>query len=238
MRVGNWNLNHGGQHGAKWPEQSELLLRERLDLMVLTEPPPGVSLPGSSSVLSPAGADGWSWVVIVGPGVRSAGLDLPFGRMATAALATFGDLEVVVYGSVLPWRSIASQTHGILQLGESYGESFARLLHEQASDVADLQAAHPHAVVLWAGDFNQALEGTEYVGSKDQRLLLKETLDRLGMTAWNADLARQVHDGQVYAIDLVCGPTALANVAPEEMSGSLDERKLSDHAGYVVTLDL
>lgn len=238
MRVGNWNLNHGGARGAKWPEQSVLLLRERLDIVVLTEPPPGVSLEGFDPVVSPTGSDGWSWVAILGPAAVSSVLDIPYSRMAAAASMTVANRDVVVYGSVLPWRSIGHQSQGILGDGELYGESFTRLLREQAADVAELQSTFPDAIVLWAGDFNQALAGTEYVGSKAQRVQLEQTLTDLGMRAWNSGCAHAMPGGlQMCAIDLVCGPSNIPAV-PAVMKGSFDDHKLSDHPGYVVTLDV
>lgn len=237
MRVGTWNLNHGGRGGAKWPEQLELLQHERLDLVVLTEPAPDLSSLGGTVVVSPPGPEGWSWVAVAGPGLCPVEIEIPFGRMSAAAVTTVAGRDVVVYGSVLPWRSIAGQTSGILDEGESYSVSFARLLREQSADVARLRATFPDAVVIWAGDFNQSLVGTEYVGSKHQRVLLEEALAGLHLTAWNRDCAHRLQSG-MHTIDLVCGPSDISKVLVTEMSGSLDSRRLSDHAGYVVSFEL
>ena len=208
----------------------------RCDVVVLTEPPPALAAAEGRVVLSPAcrmGPNGWeSWVAVMGDGVVPAAIDLPFERMAAAAvLSISGDL-VVVYGSVLPWNAAAVQEPGLALTGESAAAMFARVLASQEADVASLRATYPDAVVLWVGDFNQTLCGPNFGGSAQKRHSLTLSLQRLGMVAWNAD-ARHALD-RMCAIDLVCGPKEVAVGDVTYVDPAAGGVVLSDHAGYVV----
>jgi endonuclease/exonuclease/phosphatase family metal-dependent hydrolase len=88
--------------------------------------------------------------------------------------------------------------------------------------------------MIWAGDFNQSLDGSNLVGSKVGRDLLGEALDHLGFDAWNRS---QDHAKQgLLAIDLICGPRDLAVRSVERIDPCPHGEWLSDHAGYVVEL--
>lgn len=157
--------------------------------------------------------------------------------MATAAEVTIDGQSVVVYGSVLPWGT-AHKTEVDAQLpGDSYSSMFQRLLREQAQDVAVLKAYHPSSTVIWAGDFNQTLGGSYVLGKTAHGVALAAALDQLDMAAWNLD-EPHLKDG-ASAIDLICGPSALqASCKAKSYRPTLDDRDLSDHAGYVVEVDV
>jgi hypothetical protein len=57
---------------------------------------------------------------------------------------------------------------------------FERFLMIQANDVRALQDNHPEAMIVWAGDFNQSLDGPNTGGSNRGRALLSETLEIRG----------------------------------------------------------
>ena len=84
-----------------------------------------------------------TWVAILGPVVTAVNIDVPFERMAVAASTRIDGIEVVVYGSVLPWNTAPTQAPMRALAGESSEMMFARMLAEQVADVRALQSAFP-----------------------------------------------------------------------------------------------
>lgn len=240
MRIAVWNLERGGRHAAAREQQAALLSSIPFDLAILTEPPAEPALVGGDISTSPplrAGhAELQPWVAIVGAHVTPVRPALPYERLAVAARAVVDDIPVVVYGSVLPWRSAPRHAPDLALPGESASAMFACYLDRQAADVEELQRTNPDTVILWAGDFNQSLEGPNYVGSAKGRTLLEGALERLGLVAWNR-AARHAKE-ELCAIDLVCGPGRARCGGVERIDPSPGGQRLSDHTGYVVEVDL
>ena len=176
-----------------------------------------------------------TWVAILGPVVTAVNIDVPFERMAVAASTRIDGIEVVVYGSVLPWNAAPTQAPMHALAGESSEKMFARTLAEQEADVRALQSAFPPALIIWAGNFNQSFTGPNFGGNNRKRSLLVSSLERLEMSAWNTN-APHAKEGMC-AIDLICGPADL-EVTVERVSTVHDHVVLSDHAGYVANVQL
>lgn len=207
--------------------------------MVVTEPPNEL-LEGPGAVSSPQERPGRSepesWVAILGDGLEPVGEQLPYERMAVAARCVSEGTDLIVYGSVLPWRAAPHQAPDLAQPGESATAMVERVLASQEADIRTLQGRHPQAVVMWAGDFNQSLAGPNLTGSRRGRVVLLAALDRLGMQAWNAE-SPHARSG-LSTIDLVCGPATVPVKSIELLEPSLGGQSLSDHAGYIVEVSL
>lgn len=240
MRLGLWNLQRGGRHGAAYGRQVRLLDTLNLDIAVLTEPPAKALTTTGDVVASPAqrvGAAGAeAWVAVVGHGVQPVPPAHPFERLAVAARYSAGGRSVIIYGCVLPWRTARTQAPELALTGESAGGMFARVLSDQKRDVESLVADHPDALVLWVGDFNQSLAGPNVVGSNRGRGGLNNALDDLGFEAWNANAPHACAD--LHTIDLICGPSAQPLHRVGRVDPMVDGRRLSDHAAYWVELDV
>lgn len=111
---------------------------------------------------------------------------------------------------------------------------FERFLMSQANDVRTLQENHPEAMIVWAGDFNQSLDGPNTGGNNRGRALLSETLEDLGLKAWNRRCDHAL--GGLCAIDLICGPREHPVNEIVRIDPAPNGRRLSDHAGYVVDI--
>lgn len=235
MRVATWNLERGGQSRAARVAQKETLRDLGADVVVLTEPPASYAS-GPGVVMSPAARPGTRgaeyWVAIVGSEVQAVALQIPYERLAVAARVRIAGGSVIVYGAVLPWRSIRSQAPDLVRDGESYSDAFDRVLKEQKADLLKLQAAGE--LVVWAADFNQSLTGPNWGGSTRAREALVRCLDDLGFAAWNG-LAQHAVEG-LRAIDLICGDRDQMIVAQGRISPERDGIKMSDHAGYWVEI--
>jgi hypothetical protein len=238
VRVGTWNLERGGQRGLRSASQLSVLEALNLDVVVLTEPAASLSAGRDGVVASPARRAGpvglEAWVAIVGSGVVPIGPPLPFERLAAAARLRANGRDIILYGSVLPWRSAPLHVPDLTLPGESSADMFVRFLDVQKQDVALLQKSYPDALVVWAGDFNQSLTGPNVVGSARGRVALGAALEGLGFQAWNSE---QVHaHAALRTIDLICGPVEQPIRSVERIDPVTNGRRLSDHAGYVVDL--
>ena len=88
---------------------------------------------------------------------------------------------------------------------------------------------------MWGGDWNHALRGHEYAGSKAGRDAIVDALGQLELVAPTTDLPHAL-DG-LLSIDHVAVPlgvTATASHVVAEHAGA----RLSDHDAYVVDADL
>lgn len=234
VRVGTWNLEGGGRSRTVARAQQERLRHIVAEVMVYTEPPPSMSVPTAGRVSSPCERDiaggSASWIAVCGAGVEPVGAPLPFSRMAAVGRVRTSAGSVIVYGSVLPWRSVARQAPEMVLPGEGYADAFVRMVAEQCADVRALLQQFPLDLVVWAGDFNQSLDGPNHGGSERGRAQLAGALGDLGFVAWNR--ASRHADVGMCAIDLVCGPCG-RGVGSVEV---IDPGGLSDHAGYIVEI--
>lgn len=238
MRIATWNLEHGRFKADTIELQQQLLEQCGADVKVLTEVPASMSASVPGSVLSPVKREGKlgpeAWVAIIADDAVTADDELPFNRMAAAATCNVGGESLLVYGSVLPWNAAASQADYLLEGRDADGDLFAQVLAEQVDDIRRLRRAHPGHTLIWAGDFNQPLNGPNSGFSNAHRELLSKALDDLGLIAWNRYLAHSLEG--CHAIDLICGPVNRPAIRVERFDPTVDGQTLSDHAGYVVEI--
>jgi hypothetical protein len=157
--------------------------------------------------------------------------------MACAGIATVDGLEVLVYGSVLPWRSAVSQAPDVFpdvapktKVHEVYGTWLAA----QVRDIIALRRAHPGVPLLWAGDFNVPLAPPFRHHIPKGSAILKDALGALDLVAYNRLESHRV--AGVRAIDLICGPAEWRCKASAVAAQGLGS-PLSDHPCYVVDLE-
>jgi hypothetical protein len=175
-----------------------------------------------------------SWVAIQGRNAEPIATDRLLGDLAAGATITTSLGTALVVGSVLPWRAAPRHAPALALPGESSAEMFARVLDLHVSAIEQAKVAHPEAFVLWAGDFNQSLDGPNLTGTKSGRDLVEQALDRLGLVAWNRGSPHAL--AGMCAIDLFCGPASLEVGPIEVIAPVVNGRRLSDHAGYVIDL--
>ena len=109
---------------------------------------------------------------------------------------------------------------------------FERLLGEQVAEIRRLRTEHPDHDVVWAGDFNQTLIGSNRGGSNRSRGGSK--LHSMSSTS-SCGTETSSTPSRGSAIDLICGPRSRAP-SVERIDPVVDGRVLSDHAGYVVEI--
>lgn len=210
VRIGTWNL--AGRWGA---HHLELVLSLDCDILLLTEVSTRVSLPGYC--LHPTAglmARGRYWAA-VGAWTDLRPLPDPHGA---SAMAEVGGVRVCA--SILPWRTCGACEPWV---GTSSEE-------KTAEAVAAVEAAGP---MVWGGDWNHGLVGTEGAGSIGGRQRIISAVDRLGLVVPTEYLPHRLP--RRYAIDHVAVPNTWEIVAAERVSGVVGGVALSDHDAYVVT---
>ncbi|WP_299926078.1 endonuclease/exonuclease/phosphatase family protein [uncultured Nocardioides sp.] len=212
MRIGTWNL------AGRWSDDHRnLLLEADCDVWLLTEVSERTSLPGFATHLSDARmAPRRRWAAVAS---RLPMASSPDPHPASAA-AQIGATTYV--SSVLPWRAARS---GPVWVGERHADR----TQNAVDDLLLRLRASPSLV--WGGDWNHALTGKEYAGSKVGRDAIASALDELGLVVPTTDLPHAIEG--LLSIDHVAVPAGLAATA-RRVVAECDGKRLSDHDAYVV----
>mgnify|MGYP001178170873 CR=1 FL=1 len=212
MRIGTWNL------AGRWSDaRADFLLGLECDVLLLTEVHHETLLPGyrgrtSYALMAPDRF--WAAVFTAEPH-----LAYPAPHGAAAMVVVDG---VTVVSSVLPWRACGS---GFPWQGERQADKTAHAV----APITRLRSP-----LIWGGDWNHALEGTDHVGSKEGRDHIFAVLDAQNLQVPTADLA--AHKGE-RSIDHVAVPKDWVVISAEQVPAEVDGRRLSDHDAYVVEVE-
>ncbi|WP_416954293.1 endonuclease/exonuclease/phosphatase family protein [Nocardioides sp. T5] len=212
MRIGTWNL------AGRWSDDHRnLMLEAGCDVWLLTEVNERTSLPGYAMHLSDAPmAARRRWAAVASRLPMSSSPD-PHPASAAAQIGA-----TTYVSSVLPWRTARS---GPVWVGERHADR----TQNAVDDLLLRLRASPSLV--WGGDWNHALTGKEYAGSKVCRDAIASALDELGLVVPTAELPHAI-DG-LLSIDHVAVPAGLAATA-RRIVAECDGKRLSDHDAYVV----
>jgi len=228
LRVGTWNLDRDRPSWRK-PHQANHI-RKQADLWLITEIPANWQFDtkhSSFSGLRPGETDQyWSAVISRWPvkpitakhwSLAMARIDHPGGPFLAAS-------------SVFPWRSAAEFWPA--GDGDTFAERCANTLEAHAAEICEARCGLP---VVWGGDFNQALSGRDHVGSDVGREALSKAFMHLGLRAVTEEAAGQVPPHR--SIDHIAVPTQWNPWDVEVQRPQSDDRFLSDHPSYVVSVE-
>ena len=157
---------------------------------------------------------GKHWSAIVSSQPMTSRPDPHFASCA----AQVGDVQIIC--SVLPWRSCGQDWPG--------DDLFAK----QQLPLSTLGPCLSRGPTIWGGDWNQAFDGPEYVGTSAGRRLLTDVVDSAGLVVPTAALpsATQPH----LSIDHIAVPAAWQITEAARLEAKTVDGRLSDHDGYVV----
>ena len=189
------------------------------DVLMLTEVSECFEIPGHAGHLSrELMAERRRWAGVFS---RTELTPLPDPHPASA-MAQVGELTVC--SSILPWQGARSQHPWV---GDRHA---AKTEHA----VATLLTSLPTSNLIWGGDWNHALQGREYAGSKAGRGFVVEALDKLGLQVPTASLSHCI-DG-LLTIDHIGVPLEADVVGAWRYSAQAEDKRLSDHDAYVVEI--
>ena len=215
MRIGTWNL------AGRWSER-HLACLESADCHVwlLTEVSDRLTLPGYSAHLTsrPMRAH-VQWAGIYSRTTLEPCTDPhPASAMAQIGATTF-------VSSILPWRSSGGLPPWD---GADHAERSARTL-------AMLSGNMSAGELVWGGDWNHALSGKEYAGSKGGRAAIADLVERRELSVTTSDLPHAVEG--LLSIDHIAVPKTWKVMGAERVSAADGTSRLSDHDAYLVTVD-
>ena len=212
MRLGTWNL------AGRWSDDHrEFVEGLQCDVLLLTEVSDRVELPGMTGHVT-EGADGTKaplgghLVETPADTARRSARSVRDGRGPGAALLLLDPALESPAGRASPGSGRTPPS------GPSTRSTRSR---------------QPRPTV-WGGDWNHALEGREYAGSKAGREHLLKSLAELGLSAATTDAPHQIEG--LLSIDHIAIPTGWS-ARVEHHSALLAEGRLSDHDAYVVEAD-
>ena len=173
------------------------------------------------------------WVSIwAKPDLRGVQLD-DYGSTDRMTCARFSNSplgDMVVIGTVLPWRS-DSLFRG--------AKGFCRAIDDQAKDWKQIALKHRDATMVVAGDFNQSLPYVNRYGTKEGAAALERAIEDVGLSC----TTRGIDDStEQTRIDHICigHNNRKRAVMPQAKSWEvpiLGSRPVSDHIGAFVDLD-
>lgn len=208
MRIGTWNL------AGRWDQRHRALIEAMdCDLLLLTEVSECVELPGLRLHLSKKEmAAGRRWAAIASRRPLEPLRD-PHGASVVARVD-----DLVVCSSILPWRASGDRNPWV-----------GRNTAERTADAAKrIEAARPD---VWGGDWNHALSGREWAGSKEGRQHILGAVERLGLQVPTADAPHQIEG--LLAIDHVAVPRSWVVLDVERHRAHSSGAEISDHDAYV-----
>lgn len=212
MRIGTWNLE------GKWsPEHHELLLNEGCHVWLLTEVPVKASILGmqahrTAELMGPRK----SWAAIFSTADATPAPD-PHRGTATAHIDGLRFMS-----SILPWRSCGTAWPG-------------SNLTDKMQTTLNALRVHIDAATVWGGDWNQALEGTEQVGTHGGRDQIVQLLHASRLSVPTRSLGSALVGQR--SIDHIAVPIAWDVAAAYRIAAEADGRRLSDHDAYVIAIE-
>jgi hypothetical protein len=203
---------------GRWSrEHFALLTGEECDVWLLTEVHAKASLGGmqiySTGELMGLGK---SWAAVLSRADAEAQLD-PHRATALVRIEGFDFMT-----SVLPWRSC----------GPSWPGSN---LAEKMRITLDQLQGHISATTVWGGDWNQALEGREFVGTLAGRRRLLDMVEAAGLSVPTRSLSSRTPGHR--SIDHIAVPVTWEVHSAYRVRAEVDGRRLSDHDAYVISVE-
>jgi hypothetical protein len=207
LRIGTWNME------GRWSAPHRAMVLDlACDVWLLTEVSKQANVPLNIHRSSGPMPDGRSWAAI---GSRHPLTPMADPHTASAAARVGG---ITYCSSVLPWRSSGS--------AEPWGAGTAGTRTSRALSTLDRQI--PRTRLVWGGDLNHSVHGTEVAGSLDGRGLIAEFVADRKLVMATAGLPHRLEG--VGTIDHVAVPSAWSIVS----ASRVDATGLSDHDVYVV----
>ncbi len=157
-----------------------------------------------------------SWAAIFSTGAGIAQSD-PHRATALADVDGVGFMS-----SVLPWRACGPSWPGLT-------------LAEKMKKTLDALRAQITETTVWGGDWNQAFEGSDFVGTRDGREQILDLIHANGLSLPTRSLGGATPRHR--SIDHIAVPIGWDVQGVHRISAAENGRRLSDHDAYVVSIE-
>jgi endonuclease/exonuclease/phosphatase family metal-dependent hydrolase len=208
--------------GRRAPGWQDLLLNADCDVWLLTEVSESAELAGYHAHRGEARmAARRHWAAVFS---RTRSTPMVDPNVASAA-AVVGDMTYC--SSILPWRSSRGEPTWP-------GAEPPRNLHSgRTRHAVDLLLrALPRQNFIWGGDWNHALSGDEWAGTKGGRAHVLAAVEEFGLQVPTAELPHRL--GGLLSIDHIAVPTSWS----VRDADRLNAQGFSDHDGYFVDVEI
>lgn len=214
--MGTWNLE------GRWSTaHRDLLLAGLCDVWLLTEVRDDTTIPEFDSHLTTdrmGRRKHWAGIFS-----RNGLHPLPDPHPASAAATTLG---ISWCSSILPWRSC-----GRMPWGEG------SMTQKTARAVGQLMQSLQTGLLIWGGDWNQAMTGPEHVGSLAGRAAIKQALASRQLQLATQD--RPHREPGLHTIDHIAIPNDAQLLDATRVVGQgVSGDRLSDHDAYIIEIAL
>ena len=209
LRIGTWNLE--GRSGSR---QREFLESLGCDVLLLTEVPEALdSSPWAVHLSEESIREGVRYAAVAARAL----VPCPSIHPASAVAEVDGWR---CCSSVLPWHTTGGAAPWSGNTQAERTEAACRAIAGSEVDV-------------WGGDWNHAMQGRDWAGSRGGRAAIEEAVRRLGLRVVTGALLA-AGDSQL-SIDHVGIPQEAVVDVVERVVASDGRGRLSDHDAYVVT---
>lgn len=192
IRIGTWNLQ-GASSRQRVTRQVQFMSSENCDVWLLTEVPSSFEMAPGRSVFSTQMGRPTRAFAAVWAKADLAKLD---SIHPAAAFATVGAIRVC--SCVLPWRAATPlwpDEGDLAEITQTTIERLGRGLTEGSG------------ALVWGGDWNHALQGRDYVGTRAGRSALGALMTTLDLNAPTSSLPHRAGRG-LCTIDHIAVPNA------------------------------
>lgn len=243
IRVGTWNVQFG-RGDEKNRLRLDTLIARNADVWILTETHDHLALSHpyrpihTNPRYRPDHGGRWTTIWTRFPIVEHIETIDP-SRTVCARLRATSNLEVVVYGTVLPWMH--DRTGDPDDPRPAWSE-FYRVTDQQASEWKALRDRYPSAALVVAGDLNHNLGGPHYYGTDNGRTQLREALADAGLECLTETDNFPTGQLDYPPIDHVCAAAPHGQQLAASVEGwtktTADGVTLSDHSGVLADIEL
>ncbi len=212
MRIGTWNL------AGRWSRHQEFLQDQKCDAWLLTEVPDAATIDGGELARSEIMRARKSWAAVWGGQTL---VPCPSPHPA-AAVGRRG--ELLLCSCVLPWR-------GARPCWPDEGPDIASITIA-ALDILRPTVMSADGPVVWGGDWNHAMRGTEHAGTVAGRRAIQRLVADAGLEVATATVPHAVRG--LWSIDHIAVPAAWQVESFRRVVAEIDGTRLSDHDAYVI----
>ena len=240
MRVATWNLERPKRKGyEKNQARLEKLVEINADIWILTETNEAINLPGYEAAPSipvdnyHGSGENFSTIHSRWPIIRYIPTWDPYFSVCVEINSPFGPL--LVYGTIITYANDRGPNNDSPRWQEH-----RKSINHHCLDWAKLRKEYPNHLFILGGDFNQSRDGSGWYEDSMSVSSLNEALVTSSLKCVTQEKLQETRGLSRATVDHLCLPTSLPDECcrVDAWEGVVNGRKLSDHNGILVDIDI